>query len=106
LDLVILGAGVDGHAASLFPGSALLEERTKDVVPVYREKPEVDRVSLTLPVLNSASNILFLVAGAEKADMVLEVLKSGNQKQYPAGLVQPADGILSWFLDKTAASKI
>jgi 6-phosphogluconolactonase len=105
-DLVILGAGVDGHAASLFPESALLEERTKDVVPVYREKPEVDRVSLTLPVLNSASNILFLVAGAEKADIVFEVLKSGNQKQYPAGLVQPADGILSWFLDKAAASKI
>ncbi len=105
-DLVILGAGVDGHTASLFPGSVLLEERARDVVPVYREKPDIDRVSLTLPVLNRAANVLFLIAGAEKANIVHEVLKSGNQKQYPAGRVQPVDGKLSWFLDKAAASKI
>ena len=74
-DLVILGAGVDGHTASLFPGSALLQERTREVVPVYREKPDINRVSLTLPVLNQAANILFLVAGNDKADIVYEVLK-------------------------------
>ncbi len=105
-DLVILGAGVDGHTASLFPGSVLLEERARDVVPVYREKPDIDRVSLTLPVLNRAANVVFLVAGAEKANIVHEVLKSGNRKRYPAGRVQPVDGKLSWFLDKAAASKI
>ncbi len=105
-DLVVLGAGMDGHTASLFPGSALLGEGTRDVVPVYREKPEIDRVSLTLPVLNQAANVLFLVAGAGKADIVYEILKSGNQKQYPAGRVRPVNGILSWFLDKTAASKL
>jgi 6-phosphogluconolactonase len=105
-DLVILGAGVDGHTASLFPGSALLQERMRDVVPIYRERPDVDRVSLTLPVLNRAANVLFLVAGNNKADIVYEVLKSDNQKQYPAGRVQPVNGILSWFIDKAAASKI
>jgi len=105
-DLVVLGAGVDGHTASLFPESALLQEKTRDVVPVYREKPEVDRVSLTLPVLNRSAHLLFLVAGDDKADIVHEVLRSGSQKQYPAGRVQPVDGILSWFIDKAAASKI
>ena len=105
-DLVILGAGVDGHTASLIPGSPLLQERTKDVVPVYLEKPRVSRVSLTLPVLNHAGHVLFLVFGKDKADICYEVLKSSNQKQYPAGLVQPVDGILSWFLDKAAASRL
>ncbi len=105
-DLVILGAGVDGHTASLFPGSASLQERTRDVVPVHRERPDVDRVSLTLPVFNRAAHVLFLVAGNHKADIVYEVLKSDNQRQYPAGLVRPIDGRLSWFIDKAAASRI
>lgn len=105
-DLVILGAGTDGHTASLFPGSALLQERSRDVVPVYREKPDFDRVSLTLPVLDRAAHVLFLVAGNEKADVMLEVLKNGNRQQYPAGLVQSVDGILAWFIDEAAASKI
>ncbi len=105
-DLVILGAGADGHTASLFPGSALLQERNREVVPVYREKPEVSRVSLTLPVLNRAADILFLVAGNDKANIVYEVLKSGKKGQYPAGRVQPVNGTLSWFIDKAAASRI
>ena len=105
-DLVLLGAGVDGHTASLFPGSPLLQERSREVVPVYLEKPGVSRVTLTLPVLNQAAHVLFLVSGEDKADIVYEVLKSDNQKQYPAGLVRPVDGILSWFLDKAAAARI
>jgi 6-phosphogluconolactonase len=105
-DLMILGVGVDGHTASLFPGSALLQESTRAVVPVCREKPEVNRVSLTLPVLNRAANIFFLVSGNDKADIVHEVLTDRNRKQYPAGRVQPTEGVLSWFIDKAAASKI
>jgi 6-phosphogluconolactonase len=105
-DLVVLGAGADGHTASLFPGSALLQERARAVVPVYREKPGINRVSLTLPVLNRAAHVLFLVSGTEKADMVYEILANENRKQYPAGLVQPTDGELFWFIDKAAASKL
>jgi len=56
--------------------------------------------------LNCAADVLFLIAGYDKADIVYEVLKSGNRKQYPAGLVQPGDGILSWFIDKAAASRL
>jgi 6-phosphogluconolactonase len=105
-DLVVLGAGIDGHTASLFPGSPLLRERSREVVPVYLEKPRVSRVSLTLPIFNRAAEVIFLVSGEDKADIVYEVLKSNNQKQYPAGLVQPFDGILTWFLDKAAAARI
>jgi 6-phosphogluconolactonase len=105
-DLVVLGAGVDGHTASLFPGSPLLQERSREVVPVYLDKPGVSRVSLTLPVFNRAADVIFLVSGEDKADIVYEVLKFNNQKHYPAGLVQPVDGTLSWFLDKAAAARI
>jgi 6-phosphogluconolactonase len=105
-DLVILGAGLDGHTASLFPGSALLRERSREVVPVNLEKPGISRVTLTLPVLNEAASVLFLVSGKDKADIVHELLKSGNRNQYPAGLVQPVDGMVSWFLDEAAASRI
>ena len=105
-DLVILGAGVDGHIASLFPGSALLLEQSRWVVPVYREKPGINRVSLTLPVLNQAAHVLFLVSGKDKADIAYKVLRSDHQKYYPAGLVQPVAGTLSWFLDEAAASRI
>lgn len=105
-DLVILGAGADGHTASLFPGSTALQERSREVVPVYPEKPGISRVSLALTVLNQAAHVLFLVSGRDKADIAHEVLRSNNQKHYPAGLVQPADGILSWFLDEAAASRI
>jgi 6-phosphogluconolactonase len=105
-DLLILGAGVDGHTASLFPGSALLRERISDVVPVFLEKPMVSRVTLTLPVLKQAAHVLFLVSGKDKADIVHEVLKSDNREHYPAGLVQPVDGMLSWLIDKAAASRL
>ena len=105
-DLVILGAGVDGHTASLFPGSSGLQERSREVVPVFLEKPGVSRVSLALHVLNQAAHVLFLVSGKDKADIAYEVLKSDHPKHYPAGLVQPVDGILSWFLDESAASRI
>jgi 6-phosphogluconolactonase len=105
-DLVVLGSGVDGHTASLFPGSPLLQERSREVVPVYLEKPGVNRVSLTLPVFNRAAHVIFLVSGEDKANIVYEVLKCDNQKKYPAGLVKPFDGMLFWLLDKAAAASL
>jgi len=102
-DLIILGAGEDGHAASLFPGSASLHERTRLALPVYLEPPKLNRVTLTLPVLNHAAEVLFLASGRAKAGVVHAIIKNGNPMRYPAGLVQPVRGSITWFIDRQAA---
>lgn len=106
-DLVILGMGEDGHTASLFPGSKALEEKERWVVPVYLEKHKINRITLTLPVLNRATQILFLVSGRSKATILSEILV-GNHKndKYPAGLIHPALGDLIWLIDQEAADKL
>jgi 6-phosphogluconolactonase len=106
-DLVILGMGEDGHTASLFPGSNLLKERIRLAAPVYLEKPNRKRITLTLPVLNNATQILFLVAGHSKADVVYEILGHGQKKErYPAGLIRPVHGSITWLIDQEAAEKL
>jgi 6-phosphogluconolactonase len=105
-DVVILGTGRDGHTASLFPGSAALRERTRLAVPVYLNAPQLNRVTLTLPVLNHAAHVLVLASGEAKADVVRVIVEEGNAKQYPAGLVRPVSGTLEWFLDRDAASLV
>ena len=106
-DLIFLGVGEDGHTASLFPGSDSLDERSRLVVPVYLGEPRKDRITLTLPVLNQARHILFLVAGHSKSEMVRAILgKEGDRARYPAGLVYPANGQVTWFIDEEAASKM
>jgi 6-phosphogluconolactonase len=102
-DLVLLGAGEDGHTASLFPGSTALREKKRLAVPAFREAPKQSRVTLTLPALNHAAHILFLASGRSKAGVVHEVVEDGNPKQYPAGLVQPVDGAVTWLIDREAA---
>ena len=112
LDVILLGMGDDGHTASLFPGMAALAERSKAVVasgvPSY-VRPQVPRVTLTLPVLNAARDVMFLVAGQGKAAMTKRVLErvpsgEGEDEQLPAARVRPAQGRLTWFLDQAAAS--
>jgi len=105
-DLVILGMGGDGHIASLFPGSEALKETRRLAVAVYMKESKKKRITLTLSVLNNAAQILFLVAGQSKADMVLKILGYRDKKQYPASLVSPVHGVLRWLLDKEAASKL
>jgi 6-phosphogluconolactonase len=102
-DLIILGAGEDGHTASLFPGSPALRETTRLAAPVHLELPKPGRVTLTLPVLNHAVRTLFLAAGHAKAGVVHAILVNGNPLHYPAGLVQPVRGGVIWFVDKQAA---
>jgi 6-phosphogluconolactonase len=102
-DLVLLGAGEDGHTASLLPGSPALREKHRLAVPVYREPPKHSRITLTLPALNHASHILFLASGHAKAAVVHEIVEDGNPKQYPAGLVQPVNGTVTWMIDQEAA---
>lgn len=106
-DLVILGMGEDGHTASLFSGSKALEERGRLVVPVDLEKPKINRITLTLPVLNNAAQIFFLVTGRSKATILSEILGNGRKKeQYPAGLIRPIQGRLLWLIDQEASGKL
>ncbi len=106
-DLIILGAGEEGHTASLFPGSKSLEETVRLAVPVYLGEPKKDRVTLTLPVLNNAAQILFLAAGSSKAAVLSEILGEGEKrKKFPAGLVRPVRGTTTWLIDQEAAEKL
>jgi 6-phosphogluconolactonase len=102
-DLILLGAGEDGHTASLFPGGATLRARTRLAVPVHFDAPKHSRVTLTLPVLNHAEKVLFLASGRVKAKVVHEILEDGNPYQYPAGMVRPVRGRVLWMVDRDAA---
>jgi 6-phosphogluconolactonase len=104
-DLVLLGLGPDGHTASLFPGTAALNEKTRMVVANWVEKFKTYRITFTLPVLDRAACDMFLVSGADKANMVREVLKNENAN-LPSQKVRPVDGRLQWLLDRAAASGI
>ena len=105
--LIYLGVGDDGHTASLFPGSDALEEKNRLAVAVYSEPLKSRRVTLTLPVLNNAARVVFLVSGKSKARIVKEVIEGGpGNSPYPAGLVSPGDERLVWLLDREAASML
>lgn len=97
-DLILLGMGMDGHTASLLPGNPALS-RMDWVAEVGGEgaKPSVPRLTLTLPVINNADTVLFLVSGAEKVRLAEEVLAGPAQPRYPASLVRPRQR-LCWYL--------
>jgi 6-phosphogluconolactonase len=105
-DLILLGVGKDGHTASLFTGSAALQEKDRLAVPVYLDRPASDRVTLALPVINRAAHVVFLASGADKAGIIRHILGEGNTRGYPAGLVRPSSGSLTWLLDRDAAGKL
>jgi 6-phosphogluconolactonase len=102
LDLIFLGLGTDGHTASIFPGSEVLNESKRLVAAPYVEKFKSYRITMTLPLLNNGAAVVFLVSGAEKAEIVKEVFEGGNK--YPAQAVKPTEGELIWMLDEEAAA--
>jgi 6-phosphogluconolactonase len=102
LDLIVLGMGADGHTASLFPDTAALEEKVAWVRPNYVEKLKMHRLTMTLPVLNAAAEVVFLISGAEKAEVLRQVLE-GPPGNFPAQCIQPVNGRLTWFVDEAAA---
>ena len=102
LDLIFLGLGTDGHTASIFPGSEVLHETKRLVAAPYVEKFKSYRITMTLPLLNNGATVVFLVSGAEKAEIVKAVLEGENK--YPAQAVKPTQGELIWMLDKDAAA--
>lgn len=95
-DLILLGMGDDGHTASLFPGTAALEEKTRRVVSNYVPKFDSWRITFTFPLIAQARHICFLV-NANKNVALLEKVIQGD-KQFPAARVEPDDGALTWFL--------
>jgi 6-phosphogluconolactonase len=102
-DLVLLGMGLDGHTASLFPGSPAAKEIFRTVVAVHAAAASIpQRLTLTLPPINAAARVMFLVAGAEKAKVVKAILRDGAM--LPAGMVRPTDGTLTWMVDRAAAA--
>lgn len=106
-DIVLLGLGTDGHTASLFPGSPLLRNRENWVAAGYVSEQLGWRISLTLPVLNAAQRVYFLVSGSEKAAIVKKLFQLPKpDADLPALLVQPASKRVWWFLDDAAASQL
>jgi 6-phosphogluconolactonase len=101
-DLVLLGLGADGHTASLFPGTAAVEETSRLVAPGEAPAEPRERITLTLPAINAARSIVFLVAGAEKAEM-LRAVRGEPAKSRPASLVRQREGELYWLVDPLAA---
>jgi 6-phosphogluconolactonase len=109
-DLVLLGMGEDGHVASLFPGSQALEEKIRWVVPVEHHQPPlplVDRVTLTIPVINAARRVMLIVSGVGKAGRVAQAFENSlSDKFLPVQRVRPVSGELVWLLDEAAAASI
>jgi 6-phosphogluconolactonase len=101
-DLILLGLGEDGHTASLFPGSSALQQTLQWVAATYVDKFSAHRLTLTLPVINNAEQVSFLIAGQSKAAIVHAIL-TGSRSEYPAARVRPNSGRLSWFLTEDAA---
>jgi 6-phosphogluconolactonase len=106
-ELVLLGLGEDGHTASLFPNSSALDERQRWVAATYVQKLRSHRVTLTVPVLNAAAQVVFLVAGASKAEIVKEILRPDRDPSlFPAARIQPSNGILTWLISEDAATAL
>lgn len=106
-DLVLLGMGEDGHTASLFPHTAVLEEQEKWVAAYYLEPQKMYRMTLTAPLINRAKKLVFLVFGENKAFALNQVLEGEeNFRQYPAQLINPVEGEVYWLVDNAAASSL
>ncbi len=105
-DLILLGLGSNGHTASLFPHTRVLRETERWVASEYIDAVKMWRITLTAPMINAAKNIVWLVAGADKAETVREVLYGAYRPDdLPAQLIQPTHGQVVWLLDNEASQK-
>jgi 6-phosphogluconolactonase len=107
-DLVLLGLGPEGHTASLFPDSPALEEHDRWVIAVKAPANPPIRLTLSLPVLNSAAEVFFLAVGVDKAAAVEQAVTASPDKapRVPAGMVRPERGNVIWWMDEAAASHL
>jgi 6-phosphogluconolactonase len=106
-DLIALGMGPDGHTASLFPHTPALHEMGRLVTANHVAQKDTWRITLTWPVINRANSVFFLVDGSDKAQILNEVLTGTRDvDRLPSQLIWPASGILTLFLDKSAAAQL
>ncbi len=103
-DWLFLGMGNDGHTASLFPGTDFWRLRNKICAVAEHPLSGQKRISLTLPVINAARSVTFLVTGTAKAQILADIInKTGHYRKYPAAKVQPLSGNITWQIDAAAA---
>jgi 6-phosphogluconolactonase len=106
-DLIFLGLGENGHTASLFPNTPVLEEWQRWAAEVYVAEKDLYRVTLTAPLINQAAVVAFLVAGIAKARVLQKVLEGpSDPHRLPAQLIQPTQGELQWLVDQKAGSLV
>lgn len=104
-DFILLGIGRDGHTASLFPGTSAIEEARRAVAAVNFNRRRPDRVTLTLPVLNLGKEVVFLIQGEEKAEIVHKVIAERDYS-LPAARIQPRSGELTFLIDVPAGKML
>ena len=106
-DLLLLGMGSEGHTLSLFPGTKALHETERIVTRNWVGKLYTERITLTAPAANNAANIIFMIAGADKAYALKAVLEGPHEpEQLPAQMIQPSNGKLLWLVDQAAGSML
>lgn len=106
-DLIFLGMGTDGHTASLFPGTPALEEKHRWVIANNVPRLQTQRLTLSPAIFNHAEQVIFLVTGADKADILAEVLEGPYRpERLPAQIIRPERGVLLWILDQAAAKRL
>ena len=106
-DLILLGLGDDAHTASLFPHTSVVNATDAGVKEIFVEDKKVFRITFTAPLINQARHIAFLVFGSSKADAVHHVLQGEKDvNQYPAQLIEPTNGDVTWFMDESAAAHL
>jgi 6-phosphogluconolactonase len=105
-DLELLGLGKDGHVASLFPNAPTLRGNRRVLPAEPGLEPFVDRVTLSIPALNSAREILFAVSGSQKAEAARRAFASEPGPETPASLVRAQNGSTTAILDRAAAARL
>ena len=102
----MLGIGEDGHTASLFPESASLKEKRRLAIPAMAGKAPRERISLSMPVLMNARNVMFLAIGAAKAGVLKEIVENSERSALPAALVWRGGERVYLVMDRDAASRL
>jgi 6-phosphogluconolactonase len=105
-DMILLGMGEDGHTASLFPGDSHVLNSLNYCEVAIHPQTGMKRITLTLPVLNRAKHLVFVVTGRGKAGIVSEIIHNQDKNIYPASWINPGKGTLTWLLDKNAATSL